>query len=198
MDNRKCIALFDFDGTITAGDTFISFARYAVGDKAFRKAFLRAVPWLVAWKLKLISNSAAKQRLFGLLYRGMPVEVFCSECAGFAALIDSDLKADTMQALEHHKQSGHRVVIVSASVEDWIRPWAEAHGVHHVIGTQIEVDASGCLTGRFASPNCHGREKMTRIHRAIPDIAGYEVWAYGDSAGDEPMLALADHPVRVK
>lgn len=198
MDSNKCIALFDFDGTITVGDTFISFARYAVGCKAFAKAFIRALPWLVAWKVRMISNSAAKQRLFSLLYRGMPIEVFQSKCAGFAALIDSDLKVVTMQAVERHKRSGHQVVIVSASVEDWIRPWAASHGLQQVIGTQIEVDSSGCLTGRFVSPNCHGPEKVTRIHRAIPDLAGCEVWAYGDSAGDEPMLALADHPVHVR
>lgn len=69
-------ALFDFDGTITRHDTFISFGRFSAGYPAFNCAVLKSIPYIVAWKLRLASNSYAKQRLFSFLDRGMEYEKF--------------------------------------------------------------------------------------------------------------------------
>lgn len=44
----KKIAFFDLDGTLTRGDTFISFAVFAVGRLRFLYCLLRAAPCLVA------------------------------------------------------------------------------------------------------------------------------------------------------
>jgi phosphoserine phosphatase len=50
----------------------------------------------------------------------------------------------------------------------------------------------GVLTGQFDGHNCYGQEKVRRIQAAL-DLAHYEhIYAYGDSSGDKPMLALAD------
>lgn len=69
-------ALFDFDGTITRHDTFMSFGRFSVGYFVFNCAVLKSIPYIVAWKLRLASNSYAKQRLFRFLSRGMEYEKF--------------------------------------------------------------------------------------------------------------------------
>ena len=44
--------------------------------------------------------------------------------------------------------------------------------------------------------NCRGAEKARRL-RAYLHSDDVELWAYGDSAGDTELLAMADHPVRV-
>ena len=74
--NKEKIALFDFDGTLTRHDTFISFAKFAVGKRRFYLSFLKSAPWLMLWKFGIITNGDAKQRLFGFLYKGMPYDVF--------------------------------------------------------------------------------------------------------------------------
>ena len=61
-----------------------------------------------------------------------------------------------------------------------------------VLGTKVEVDAAGCLTGRFATPNCYGPEKVRRIEAVWPHREQYDVSAFGDSRGDKEMLAYAD------
>jgi phosphatidylglycerophosphatase C len=46
----------------------------------------------------------------------------------------------------------------------------------------------------MAGANCRGLEKARRVQEAI-DTTEFEVWAYGDTSGDQALLALADHPV---
>jgi HAD superfamily phosphoserine phosphatase-like hydrolase len=93
----------------------------------------------------------------------------------------------------NHIERGDDVWIVTASMRDWVAGWADRYGVP-VIGTEFEVE-NGMLTGRLATPNCRGREKVVRIRQAV-DINRYsKVFAYGDSSGDREMLAMADEAV---
>lgn len=202
------IAFFDFDGTLTRHDTLFTFARFSRGRAALARALIKSAPAIVLWKMGLRSNSYAKQRLFSALYKGMPYSKFQEYGRDFAALIAKDLRTEIYEKLLSHKAAGHRTVIVTASIGDWIRPWAQSVGIDHVIATEAEVTtteakasttgteiaATGKLTGRFATPNCHGPEKARRILQAYPDLARHETWAYGDSAGDTAMLRLATHP----
>lgn len=189
----KKIAFFDFDGTITKHDTFIEFAKFSVGKTNFYKAFIRSIPILCLWKLGIKTNSEAKQQLFAQLYKGMEYSRFRKLCETFSSQIDLQQRSDIIKILHQHKNSGHQVIIVSASIGDWIRPWAKQNCIDHVIATEIELDNSNKLTGRFATRNCHGIEKANRIQQLYPDIADYETWGYGDSSGDDEMLAMVNH-----
>ena len=115
----------------------------------------------------------------------------------FAKIVNRDTRPEIVEALRVHYQSGHRIVIVSASIGDWIRPWASHNNVYNVIATEVEVDTNGCLTGRFLTANCHGSEKVVRIKQMFPDIENMKTWAYGDSRGDDEMLSIVNHPNRV-
>jgi len=65
-----------------------------------------------------------------------------------------------------------------------------------VLCSKLTVNDDGRVTGTLIGGNCRGPAKLQRIREHFgPD--GYELWAYGDSAGDDEMLAAADHPVRV-
>lgn len=191
------IAFFDFDGTLTRHDSFIEFAKFSVGNKAFVVALLKSLPALCLWKLKIKTNSYAKQTLFSHLYRGFDYVNFKQLCYHFAGQIDKDLRDDTIKIKDEHKAKGHKVIIVSASIGDWIRPWAQNNGIDEIIATEVEIDKKGRLTGRFSTHNCHGEEKAVRIKQRFPAVNEIETWGYGDSAGDDAMLALVTHPNRV-
>jgi len=191
------IAFFDFDGTITCHDTFITFGRFALGDVQFIRGLLTASPWLVLWKLGLMSNARAKEKLFGFLFKGMEEEKFRSLADAFIEKIDNDLRAGTMAMLRLHQAQAHRVAIVSASIDTWIWPWAKRHGINCVIATKTEVDGEGRLTGHFATPNCHGEEKVRRIKAMFGGLEDVETYAYGDSSGDDAMLQFVKNPKRV-
>lgn len=186
----KGLALFDFDGTLIEGDSFISFGIHAAGRARFYGRLLLCSPWLAAWKAGLIPGGRAKERLFGSLFAGMPAEDFRRYCRSFMPVIERSLRHDVIKKMQAHRRRGDRLVIVSASPKDWIEPWARTVGVDEIISTGVEVK-DGRLTGRFSTPNCVGDEKVRRVKELIPDLADYEVYAYGDSRSDEPMLGLA-------
>lgn len=196
--SEKKIALFDFDGTLCKGDSFIGFALYSVGPMRFAAAMLRSFGALAAWKLGLGSNSKAKETLFGALYKGRTLAWFEDMGRMYASRISAKEKAETMAKLREHLSEGHEVCIVTASVPAWVAPWASKLGDVRVLGTIPEVDTEGRLTGRFATPNCHGAEKIRRVREAIPDFDIAESWAYGDSAGDDEMLGAATHELRIR
>jgi HAD superfamily phosphoserine phosphatase-like hydrolase len=85
------------------------------------------------------------------------------------------------------------VVIVSANFSWLIQPFAATHQLE-LIATEAAVDAQ-IITGKFATPNCYGGEKVRRIQAAISNLSSYEqIYAYGDSKGDHAMLQIATNP----
>ncbi|MDE7426918.1 MAG: haloacid dehalogenase-like hydrolase [Muribaculaceae bacterium] len=191
------VAFFDFDGTLKRHDSFIEFAVFSVGRKATAMAVLQSLPALILWKLGIKTNSEVKQKLFTRLYRGMSYVRFQELGRAYARKIDADLRSEIIELKNKHQDAGHKLIIVSASVGDWIRPWALRNGFDTVLATEAEVDSGGNLTGRFSTPNCHGVEKAARIRHLFPEITDYESWGYGDSSGDYAMIALVKHAQKV-
>lgn len=191
------IAFFDFDGTLTRKDTFGDFAKFALGKWKFYKACLLATPIILKWKLGLTSNSKAKEHLFSKLFRGVSYFTFNQFCQKYSHRINQIIRPEVYSKLIEHQQNNHKTVIVSASISDWIKPWAESIGISDVLATEIEIDTTGKLTGHFKIPNCHGKEKVNRILQHFPDIATHQTWAYGDSKGDDHMLSIVNHPYKV-
>ncbi len=188
---RNGIAFFDFDGTITKTDTFFWFVRYAVGFKTFFYKSLLVLPILLIYKLHIISNSKAKEKVFGIFFKGWEYETFKQKAKEYSlSVMPKDVRKEAHRKIRWHFEKHHEVVIVSASIEEWILPWARAKGLN-VISTRPEVEG-GILTGKFATANCYGPEKANRIREQY-DLELYDhVFAYGDSRGDREMIALAD------
>lgn len=184
----KKIAFFDFDGTITSRDTFIDFALFYKGKTGFVISFLKSIPSLIKWKLRIVSNSEAKQNLFNHLFKNESIESFNSKCQEFSIKIEEMLREDTMKRISEYRTQNIPVVIVTASISNWIYPWALKNGISKVLATEIEVNKEGFLTGNFSTPNCHGEEKVARIKTEYPNLEAYETYAFGDSKADIPMI----------
>src|SRR5215470_6463338 len=74
------IAFFDFDGTVTTRDTLLEFIRFSKGSLGLYSGFLLNSPWLFAYRLKIISNQAAKQRILSWFFRNTPLTEFDAQC----------------------------------------------------------------------------------------------------------------------
>mgnify|MGYP001549893611 FL=1 len=182
---------FDFDGTLTRRDTLIEFIRFAKGDKAFLLCFLRYSPLLVLMKLGLYPNWKAKQRVFSHCFRGMAVDTFNSLCSRFARDKARLMRPNGMKKLREVLAEGGKVVVVSASVNNWVEPFFADIGGVYVVGTMVE-EREGVLTGRFLTKNCYGEEKVTRLLQLFPERTQYWLTAYGDSRGDFELLDFAN------
>ena len=184
---RRIVAS-DFDGTLTTKDTLLEFIRYACGTGAFIKGFLRYAHLLVLMKLGLYPNWKAKQKVFAYFFEGMKIEEFDGLCQRFAKDNQHLLRPKGIEAIQQALDKGAEVLIVSASIDNWVQPFfAEVK----VLGTQVEV-IDGKLSGRFLTKNCYGQEKVNRILALYPNRSEYHLTAYGDSRGDKELLAFAD------
>ncbi len=195
------LALFDFDGTITTDDSLIKFIRFVVGDAKFAIGMVALSPMLIAYKLKFIPNYKAKQTMLGYFFKGMIEEKFKQVAKEYSLNhIDSILRPKAMEKIAWHKEQGHKVVIVSASIECWLKPWCDKHGLD-LIATKLEIK-NGIVTGKFLSKNCYGIEKANRVKERY-SLDDYDhSYAYGDSHGDKELLELVDEgfykPFRVR
>ena len=192
---KKKLYCFDFDGTLTTSDTLLEFIKYAKGRGRFLMVFLMYSPLLVMMKLHLYPNWKAKQQIFAHLFAGMRIEKFDALCRGFAEENQHLLRPKGITLVHEALVAGAQVFIVSASIENWVRPFFDIRNLKgvQVLGTQIELE-DGKLTGRFKSNNCYGKEKVHRIAEALKSFerSEYEIEAFGDSRGDKEMLAFAD------
>jgi len=189
----KRIAVFDFDGTITTRDTFVEFTRFAAGNLSCLVALIRFLPQLTAYKLHLYPNWKVKEKIFSHFFKGVSEKRFNAMCESFFRTKgERILCKKTCNTIRKHQNRGDAVLIVSAGISNWIRPFGKYLKIDEIIGTEIATDSSGCLTGKFLTRNCYGMEKVNRIKQLYPNYQIYTWIAYGDSSGDKELLEFAD------
>lgn len=183
---------FDFDGTLTTKDTFVEFIEFNFGYKKAFWGFLLFSPLLVLMKLKMYPNWKAKQRVFSWFFKGMNIDEFDEKCVKFAQARCRILRPDGIGTLRKAFKDGDKAVIISASIENWVRPFfAEFGDLLPIEGTQIDV-RNDVVTGKFISKNCYGEEKVDRLKKVFPNRFSYQLIVFGDSNGDKALLAEAD------
>ena len=194
---KREFAVFDFDGTLTAKDTLLEFIKYTCGGPQLYIGFMLHFPWLVMMKLHVYPNWKCKEKIFTWYFKGMTYRQFVQKCNDFSLHAQSSLRTDTTEMLERYLKRNIKVYVVSASIDEWVRPICKKIGIIDILATRIEVDSNGLLTGRFLSKNCYGQEKVNRLLEVEPNRDEYTLHAYGDSRGDKEMLAFADEGVMV-
>ena len=190
------IAFFDFDGTITYRDSMLDFIRYAKGDLRFAVGMILLFPMLISYKLGRISRHRAKELFLSHFFKGMRRKALQDIADAYSLTrIAKILRPETMEEFRRHLKQNDKVVVVSASVDIWLRAWCRKNGVE-LIATRLEY-TNNRFAGRLFGENCRGREKVLRILEKFDLTLYSSIYAYGDSDGDDDMLALAHVSVRV-
>jgi phosphatidylglycerophosphatase C len=198
-DAPLVVAAFDVDGTLTTRDCVVPYLSRLAGRGRVAAAGLRHPLLLAATAVGRGDRDRVKELVVGRIVRGRPVAALDDLGRRFAAHVTAAwLRVDTLARLRWHRERGHRVVLVSASLRPYLEPLAATGlgGVDAVLCTDVEADDAGICTGLLAGRNCRGPEKAQRLRQWLGDRPA-TIWAYGDSAGDAELLAMADHPVRV-
>ena len=191
------VAAFDFDGTMVPGDSLIPFVWRAAGARRFVFAALRhGVGIVLATALGIGSRDAAKARFIRSTLGGLPLATVRKEGEAYAADLERRLDAAALDRVRWHAGQEHDLVLVSASLELYLEPLADKLGFDTVLATRLVIGDDERLTGDLDGPNVRAHEKAVRLRRWLGSDT-CELWAYGDSAGDRELLALADHGFRV-
>ena len=189
------LALFDFDGTLTSKDSLDEFLRYRVTREKYLVNMFKFIPYFILWQTKLMNNGVAKEHLFRIFFKGTDEDYFREIARDFSLIIlDSIMNKERLAILKKHQKNGDRVIIVSASMQCWLQPWCDKNNIE-LLSTQLEFKNKK-FTGRFLTKNCHGVEKINRVKELL-NLEDYEtIYAYGDSSGDDEILAAAHMPTR--
>ncbi|HSJ91340.1 MAG TPA: HAD family hydrolase [Ilumatobacter sp.] len=197
--HRKAVtvAAFDFDETLTRQDTVVPFLRRLAGGRTLALGVLARSHRLASAAMRR-NRDALRAMATDQVFRGRSIHEVEEHAREYGDQIYAvGLRPDTAARLAWHREAGHRVVIVSASYEQYVHVVGAHLGVDAVLATRLEVESERC-TGRLLGPNCRGPEKVARL-RGWLDAEGLSLddvtlWAYGDSGGDRELLAAAQHP----
>jgi HAD superfamily hydrolase (TIGR01490 family) len=201
---EKCggiAAFFDLDGTLVA--------RPSLEWRFFRRVrYGRAIPmknyflWL-AEALRIAPRGIRAIRYANKMYlRGVPLDEVKRQADGISFL------AEAIDRAVWHAKQGHRIVLVSGTLEPLARQAAmsleselEARGITaeiDVCATQLE-ERAGRWTGHVAGVAMYGESKVHAVQRLATEkrLDLTKCYAYGDSALDRWLLAVVGHPATV-
>lgn len=192
-NNEKKLALFDFDGTITREDTYMEFFKFAFGRPRLYAGAILLFPWIALYFLHLVPAGRLKEIMISHFFKNRDAGEFARMAEEFAlGKMSACVKDSALARIAWHKEQGHEVAVVSASLTHWLAPWCRKYNLE-LIATELEVKDNR-ITGKLATPNCNGPEKVNRIRQRFHLDSYIYIYAYGNSSGDKPMLALSHEP----
>ena len=195
-------AFFDVDGTLGSTNIVLTYIAFR-NDGASRME-----RWL---RIASVVPKIPYYKLLDRLSRNLFCTVFYRKYAGVERPeLDAWAQRDVerywhgrlytaaLRKLEEHRERGHRIGIVSGSLEPVLKPLADALGADVLLSTEPEMDGIR-MTGRLASGPLNGEHKAAALRR-LSDSMGIDLaccYAYGDSYADKEFLESVGHPVAV-
>jgi HAD superfamily hydrolase (TIGR01490 family) len=194
MYHTSTLAVFDFDGTLTYRDSLIPLLIFKEGRIRAYWKLAKLLPSFLLFELGKLSRQKTKEKILTSFFWGMAVGELEDLALDYAEnALDQQLKPEAMEKLRWHLDQGHRCVVISASLEVYLKPWAKRHGIDEVLASRLEI-VEAHVSGKLAGLNCWGPEKVRRLLEYAGNKNEYILYAYGDSHGDRELLSLADHP----
>lgn len=187
----KNLALFDFDGTLCTKDSFTGFIFYSQSKRHILRQGLKILPWIQGYYLNMYPAHAMRPKLYRAMFSNSDAMDIHDLAQNYAQDLMQHLNPQLLKQLQQHQQLGHKVALVSASVDLYLKPVCSLLGID-LICSEVEVKNLK-ITGSYLTEDCSGEQKRKRI-LAKYNLHEFEsVYAYGNSNEDLAMLDLADH-----
>ena len=191
------IAIFDLDGTITRRDTLFPLVLRRLAQRPWRLARLLLVIPAAARFLVDRDRGALKQSMLRATLRGTArAELQAFACEFVRDRIANGCFREALATVRRHRDAGHHLVLMSASVDFYVPEFGRQLGFDQVICTEVSWQHDR-LDGTLLTANRRGEEKA-RCLRALFAVRRYDdSFAYGNSASDLPHLQLVRHGMLV-
>jgi phosphatidylglycerophosphatase C len=191
------IAFFDLDGTITHHDTLFPLVLQHLSRRPLHLLrLLGVVPAAIAYLFKR-DRAALKQSLLRATLRGTARRDLSELSTRFVTeTIDRRCFRDALTAIRRHREAGHYLVLMSASVDFYVPEFGRQLGFDHVISTGVAWNGDR-LDGMLTTPNRRGEEKANCLRQLVAERGDAETFAYGNSDSDLPHLRLVRHGLLV-
>lgn len=193
------VAVFDLDGTLTYGNTYLAFLSHMLRKDPLRVRYCLGLPYKVAmFKLGRLSNDALKVAFLRAILKGATREEIEKYSVPFAEKCARRMiKPAALKRIDWHRAQRHQLILASASVDLYVPLVADLLGFDDAICTSVAW-AEGRLTGELNGPNLRGVVKLRAVRELIARHSDKPIiFAYSDSYADLPLLAFADRGIAV-
>lgn len=194
------LAIFDLDNTLIGGDSDTSWGDYlcSKGIVDIEEHTQRHADYYQDYldgKLDIMDFLSFQLEI--LSQHDMPTleawrQGYLSE------LIEPMLLPKALALVEHHRQQGHQLLIITATNRFITEPIAKMFGIDELIATDPEV-VDGRYTGKVEGVPSFAEGKVTRLEAwlAGSDDSLEGSWFYSDSRNDIPLLEQVENAVAV-
>jgi len=191
------IAFFDLDGTITHRDTLIPLVLRVLARRPLHLLRLLGVLPATVRFLFDRDRGALKQSLLQVTLRGMQRAELARESEQFVRdTIARGCFADALARIRRHRDAGHFLVLMSASVDFYVPEFGRQLGFDHVISTGVRW-VGDRFDGSLTTPNRRGEEKSNCVRGLLEQRDDSDTFAYGNSDSDLAHLLLVRHGLLV-
>ncbi len=188
-------AFFDVDNTLHPGPSIeerFFFHLWAKGLVGFRE-FFHSLLFLIRHVPPITRQPLREHKLY--LNGKQPSVIRPLARAFVEETILPRVSSEAIKVLEEHRSLGHRLVLVTASLDFLASPLAEWLRVDALVAARPENHENG-FTGRILPPFPYGEGKRTLVERHAREH-GLDLsrsYFYGDSPGDRHVLGVVGHP----
>jgi phosphatidylglycerophosphatase C len=185
------IVAFDFDGTLTVRDSFNAFLVWRTPPLRLLSGLVRLTPAVLRYVFDR-DRERLKSAAVATWLKGLTPEALQAQAEAFCAEVwDRFMRPDALAVWRRWGEAGALRVIVTASPELTVGPFARRLGADELIGTRLKLDGQGRIAGPFDGRNCRAAEKIVRLEARFGPGVRLRA-AYGDSSGDVEMLERAE------
>lgn len=203
--NGMRVAIFDFDGTLYAEETFRllmnhlkKHPKYGTKYKRFYRSIL---PPYIANKLKLYPDAKMKERSMQLYieaFDGITEKEMVTYFEELTKPVQQDFNPAVLTRLQNHQAENIHILLVSGAYRQFLHQVTVGISFDQIIGTEISYKNNKVDT-QTVIKHINGTRKTVNILKALEGqpIDWENSYAYGDSFSDLPVLELVGNPVAV-
>ena len=186
--------VFDLDGTLIEGDSFVRYLLFCLWSTPWRIVRCVHLPFAVLiYLLKIKNNSWLKQVFLQAVVGGLKAHRIEHISRVFSRWIwKKKLKSQAQAKLHMHRELGQRIVLVSASPDLYVRHIARELYIENVYCTEVGWENDRC-TGTLASQNIYGPAKLAVLAENAESLGV----VYSDHHSDLGLLLAADTGIAV-
>jgi len=197
------LALFDLDHTLLSGDSDVLWCEWLMKEGVLERASFepRNAAMADGYNAGTVSVAEFCGFYVGTL-AGRTLAQWQSQRERFLVEeIVPRIPPAARDQVRQHQDSGHTVVLTTATNRVITELTAQHLGIEHLIATECEVGADGCFTGRAAGTPNMREGKVARLQAWLTDrgttLDTLDSVAYSDSMNDAPLLSAARRAVAV-
>ncbi len=194
------LAIFDLDNTLLMGDSDHAWGQYLAEVGAVNRAEYSARNQIFYEEYQrgtLDIDAFLRFSLAPLAQHSL--EQLHAWRAQFVEAVIAPMVTDKAQNLvEHHRQRGDELLIITATNAFVTEPIAALFGITHLLATRPAF-AKGRYTGGYEGTPTFQAGKRTALDQWLDSRRWHpeKIWFYSDSRNDLPLLETVDHPVAV-